>query len=291
MKRKILILLGCMLLSFLVGCATKEKQSDEMYVYYLNADGNALLQASYPMMDVEGVLDKMKIHALLPKGVEINKYKVDRLQIQLYFNEAYSEMNKSTEVLVRAAIVQTMTQLPDVEFVSFYIGNEALRDNDGSVVGLMTAQDFVQNTGSSIDSYQTTDLRLYFADKEGKQLKETKKSNIRYNANTAIERLVVEQLMKGTSSAGSQSVIPKTTKLLGVSVKDGVCYVNFDSKFVTDSYDLNPEVTIYAVVNSIIANANVTRVQILIDGANDAMYKNIVDLSKPLEWNVEIVKE
>lgn len=291
MKRKLLILLGCMLCSLLIGCGEKERQGDEMYVYYLNADGNALLQTSYPMMDAEGVLDKMKTHALLPKGVEIQKYKVDRLQLQLYFNEAYSEMNKSTEVLVRAAIVQTMTQLPDVEFVSFYIGNEALRDNDGSVVGLMTAQDFVQNTGSSIDSYQTTDLRLYFADKEGKQLKETKKSNIRYNANTAIERLVVEQLMKGTSSAGSQSVIPKTTKLLGVSVKDGVCYVNFDSKFVTDSYDLNPEVTIYAVVNSIIANANVTRVQILIDGANDAMYKNIVDLSKPLEWNVEIVKE
>jgi germination protein M len=262
-----------------------------MYVYYLNADGNALIQAVYPMMDVDGVLDKMKTHALLPKGVEIQNYKLDRLQLQLHFNEAYSEMNKSTEVLVRAAIVQTMMQLEEVEFVSFYIGKEPLRDNDGSVVGLMTAQDFVQNTGSSIDSYQTTDLRLYFADKEGKQLKETLKSNIRYNANTAIERLVVEQLMKGTSVTGSQSVIPKTTKLLGVSVKDGVCYVNFDSKFVTDSYDLNPEVTIYAVVNSIITNANVTKVQILIDGANDAMYKNIVDLSKPLEWNVNLVKE
>ena len=192
---------------------------------------------------------------------------------------------------MRAALVQTMTQLSNVEFVSFYVAGEPLRDNDGNLVGLMSAQDFVQNTGSSIDSYQTTELKLYFADKDGKQLKETTKSNIRYNANTAIERLVVEQLMKGTSSSGTQSVIPKTTKLLGVSVKDGVCYVNFDAKFATDSYDLNPEVTIYAVVNSIIANANVTRVQILIDGANDAMYKNIVDLSKPLEWNVEIVKE
>ena len=76
-----------------------------------------------------------------------------------------------------------------------------------------------------------------------------------------------------------------------MSVKDGVCYVNFDSKFSTDSYDLNPEVTIYAIVNSVIANANVTKVQILIDGASDVMYKNIVDLSKPLEWRVDLVKE
>lgn len=291
MKKKILLLLGSMFCIIFVGCGVKEKQSNEMYIYYLNADGNALVQEVYPLMDVDGILDKMKMHTLLPHGVEIEKYKLDRLQLMLYFNEAYLDMNKSTEVLVRAAIVQTMTQLSNVEFVSFYIGNDMLRDNEGNAYGLMTAQDFVQNTGSSIDSYQTTDLRLYFADKEGKQLKETKKSNIRYNANTAIERLVVEQLMKGTSSTSNQSVIPKTTKLLGVSVKDGVCYVNFDSKFVTDSYDLNPEVTIYAIVNSIIANANVTKVQILIEGANDVMYKNIVDLSKPLEWNVEIVKE
>ena len=291
MMKKILLLLGSMFCIIFVGCGVKEKQSNEMYIYYLNADGNALVQEVYPLMDVDGILDKMKMHTLLPHGVEIEKYKLDRLQLMLYFNEAYLDMNKSTEVLIRAAIVQTMTQLSNVEFVSFYIGNDMLRDNEGNAYGLMTAQDFVQNTGSSIDSYQTTDLRLYFADKEGKQLKETKKSNIRYNANTAIERLVVEQLMKGTSSTSNQSVIPKTTKLLGVSVKDGVCYVNFDSKFVTDSYDLNPEVTIYAIVNSIIANANVTKVQILIEGANDVMYKNIVDLSKPLEWNVEIVKE
>lgn len=291
MKRKILLLLGLVLCMLCVGCGVNEKQNNEMYIYCLNADGNALVQETYPMMDVDGILEKIKTHTVLPKGVEVEKYKLERLQLILYFNEAYLEMNKSREVLVRAAIVQTMSQLPNVEFVSFYVGNEPLKDHDGNVIGLMSTQDFVQNTGSSIGSYQTTDLKLYFADKDGKQLKETRKTNIRYNANTAIEKLVVEQLMKGTSASGSQSVIPKATKLLGVSVKDGVCYVNFDSKFDTDSYDLNPEVTIYAIVNSVIANANVTKVQILIDGANDVMYKNIVDLSKPLEWRVDLVKE
>jgi len=291
MKRKMLLLLGLVLCILCVGCGVKEKQSNEMYIYYLNADGNALVQETYPQMNVEDVLEKMQVHMVLPKGVEIEKYKVERLQLYLYFNGAYMEMDKSMEVLVRAAIVQTMSQLPDIEFVSFYVESEPLRDNDGNVIGLMSAQDFVQNTGSSIDSYQTTDLKLYFADKDGKQLKETKKTNIRYNANTSIERLVVEQLMKGTSASGSQSVIPKTTKLLGVSVKDGVCYVNFDSKFASDSYDLNPEVAVYAIVNSVIGNANVTKVQILIDGANDVTYKNVVDLSKPLEWREDLMKE
>lgn len=284
MKKKWLLLLILTLLFLSVGCESKKTQDDEMYLYYLNADGNGLLQDAYPAMGIDGMLEKVSTHNVLPKGVKIQEYKLERLQLMLYFNAAYLEMDKSTEVLARAAIVQSMCQIPDVQFVSFYVEDEPLRDNDGNVVGLMNAQDFVQNTGSSIDSYQTTDLKLYFADKEGKQLKETKKTNIRYNANTSIERLVLEQLMKGTSVSGSQSVIPKSTKLLGVSVKDGVCYVNFDSKFSTDSYDLDPEVAIYAIVNSVIANANVNRVQILIDGASDVMYKNKVDLSKPLEW-------
>ena len=288
MKKMILILLGVLLCILCVGC---EEEMDGMYVYYLNADGNGLSQQMYPPMEAGVMLEKLAAHGVFPKGVEVEKYKAERLQLMLYFNEAYMDMSKSTEVLMRAAVVQTMTQLPEVEFVSFYIGEEPLRDNDGNVVGLMSSQDFVQNTGSSIDSYQTTDLKLYFADKEGKHLKETRKTNIRYNANTAIEKLVIEQLMKGTSAAGSQSVIPKNTKLLGVSVKDGVCYVNFDSKFATESYDLNPEVAIYAIVNSVIANSNVTKVQILIEGANDSMYKNMVDLSKPLESKKDLTKE
>ena len=291
MKIKIAVLFSLFLMLVTVGCGANEKQENGMYVYYLNADGNGLLQREYPQMDLEEVLDKLKTQQVLPKEVTIDSYKLERFQLMLYFNEAYLKMSKSTEVLVRAAIVQTMTQVNNVDFVSFYVDNEPLRDNDGNLVGLMSAQDFVQNTGSSIGSYQTTDLKLYFADKEGKKLKETRKTNIRFNANTSIERLVVEQLMKGTNATGSQSIIPKTTKLLGVSVKDGICYVNFDSKFSTDSYDLDPEITIYAIVNSIIANANVIKVQILIDGSSDVVYKNIVDLSKPLEGRNDLTKE
>ena len=200
-------------------------------------------------------------------------------------------MEKSKEVLVRASFVQTLTQVEGVEFVAFYIGKEPLKNEDGYSVGLMCAEDFVQTTGSSINSYQTTDLTLYFADKDGKGLKEVQRSNVRYNANTLNEKLVVERLMKGTSASGSQPTIPKTAKLLGVSVKEGICYVNFDSKFVTDSYDLDPQVTVFSVVNSVIANSNVSKVQILIDGANDVLYKNSVDLSRPLEWNAELIKE
>lgn len=291
MKKRILLFLTLFLCVLSFGCATEEKKENEIYIYYLNADGNGLIQDIYPKLDVQGMLDKMKNHNVLPKGVKVENYEVKNDTLSLYFNDEYYDMKKSKEVLVRAAIVQTMTQLDDIEFVMFYVENDGLRDNEGNLVGMMSPQDFVQNTGSSIETYQTIDLKLYFSDKDGTKIKEISKSNIRYNVNTAIEKLVIEQLMKGTSATGVQPVIPTTTKLLGVSVKDGVCYVNFDSKFVTDSYNLNPEVAIYSIVNSVIANGNVTKVQILVDGANDVVYKNKVDLSRPLEWKLDIVKE
>lgn len=289
MKKKVSVL--CLLLCLFLSACTDKKTTPEIHVYYLNADGNALLQETYPLTTVEGALEKLKSHSVLPKGVELERWENQRGYLELYFNDAYAKVSKTTEVLIRAAYVQTLTQVDSVNFVSFYVDGEALTDSSGNVIGMMRAEDFVQSTGSSMDSYQTTDLTLYFAEKDGKTLSRSKKSDVRYNVNTAIERLVVEQLLKGTTSSDMQATVPKTTTILGVSVKEGICYVNLDSKFVSDSYDLNPEVVIYSIVNSIIANGNVTKVQILVDGASDVVYKNKLDLSKPLEWNANLLEE
>lgn len=289
MKKKIGVLLAVLFGVLQCACGAQDN-TENMYVYYLNADGNALIQETFPKTNVQGALDKLNSYSVLPKEVEVEEVKFSNGYLDLYFNSAYAKMSKSMEVLVRAAIVQTLVQVENVNFVSFYVDGQALIDNDGDVIGMMRAEDFVQSTGSSIDSYQTTDLTLYFANKDGKALNTSKKTEVRYNVNTSIERLVVEQLIKGTSATGLQSTMPKTTKILGVSVKEEICYVNLDSKFVTDSYDINPEVAIYSIVNSIIENGSVTKVQILIDGASDVVYKNTIDLSRPLEWNVGLLE-
>lgn len=291
MKKKIGILIFLAVALLMVGCASKEKTENEMYIYYLNADGNTLIQEIYPKKTIENAIQKLNEHSVVSKQVKIQNYVLKNGCLELYFGGEYYELDKGKEVLLRAAIVQTMVQFEDVNFVTFFVDEHPMVDGEGTIVGMMRAEDFVQNTGLSIDSYQTTDLTLYFSNKDGTKLKEQAKSNVRYNANTSIERLVVEQIMKGTSASGSQSTIPKTTMLLGVSVKDEICYVNFDSKLSTDSYDLDPEVTIYSIVNSVIANSTVTKVQILIDGASDVVYKSKVDLSRPLERNLDLIKE
>ena len=155
----------------------------------------------------------------------------------------------------------------------------------------MGAEDFVQNTGSSLKSYQETNLQLYFSNKEGTKLVKEKREDVHYNINTSVEKLVVEQLMKGANSDKRSATIPNTVKLLGVSVREGICYVNFNAAFLNDGYNQKPEVAIYSIVNSIIENGNVTKVQILIDGSNKETYKGAIDLSEPLEWKPNLIEE
>lgn len=274
-----------------------------MNIYYVNVDENALVQEKYLRVETESTeivqevlealrkpVDTKKCQSVIPASVKVKGFRINGRQLELEFNDEYLKMNKSTEVLLRAAVVQTMVQIPEIRFVSFYVGEDALKDSSGKAIGMMCAEDFVQNTGSSLRSYQSTDLKLYFANKDGTELSVEKRSNVHYNINTSIEKLVVEQLMKGTTSDKRSSTIPSSVKLLGVSVKEGICYVNFDSSFLSSEFNQKPDVAIYSIVNSIIANGNATRVQILVDGSSGILFMGSVDLSEPLEWKANLIE-
>lgn len=287
----------------MIGCSNN-KEGTAMNIYYLDPEGYSLVQAEYfriaddPEKAVDEILYALQNHVdikeyqtTIPTTVEILEIGLKENILELTFDESYLELPKSIDVLLRASVVQTMVQLQEIDYVSFYVGEEPLKDSSGKAIGMMCAEDFAQNTGSSLKSYQETDLDLYFANKDGTKLVLKKKTNIHYNINTSIEKLVVEQLREGTNTNEKSVSIPSTVKILGVSVKDGICYVNFDSTFLTDGYNQKPEVTIYSIVNSIIKNGNVTKVQILVDGSSDVKYKGAVDLSEPLEWREDLLEE
>ena len=296
------VLLG--LFTMLLAACSSEREGKEITIYYINSDENALVQEEYTLlaetkedqiMEVMSVLmdadHNVNYHSAIPEGVVAEQFRVKERQVDLIFSEQYLDIPKSREVLLRAAVVQTLVQLPDISYVSFYVGENPLTSISGKVIGLMSSEDFVQNTGSSLKNYQMTDLKLYFSNIGGTGLDLEKRTDVHYGSNTSIEKLVVEQLMKGTSSDKRTSTIPSATKLLGVTVKEGICYVNFDSSFMGEGYNQIPEVTIYSIVNSIIANGNATKVQILVEGSSDVKLMGTFDLNRVFEWNANIIGE
>lgn len=298
MRYKINVFVCIILGLSLLGCGKGDDSAKaDIPIYYVSTAGNGLETVGYDLQaqDVDGQIEELfrelkksqesqGITSSVPSTIELEKYELHDGQLDLYFGKNYHEMKKGTEILMRAAVVQTMVQLDEVNHISFYVGEEALKDSYGEVIGIMNAENFIQKTDSKLSSYQSTTLKLYFATADGETLEAETREEVHYNDSTSVEKLVLEQLMDGPENDSLSPTIPETVKLLGVSVKDGVCYVNLSSSFLTNIYNQKPEVTIYSIVNSLIANAKVLKVQILIEGSSDVVFLNTVDLSKPLEW-------
>ena len=218
--------------------------------------------------------DEVKAQAALPKKVKLERYTLEDEKLILYYNAAYGKMDTVREVLCRAALVRSLTQIDGVDLVMICVDGTPLTDKKGNTYGYQQAEDFVQNTGSSI----------------GEKLQK-EEDTVRYNSNESKERVVVEQLMRGPSNNRLLATIPKGTKLLGVSIKDHICYLNFDEGLRNIAPGVSPETVIYSIVNSVIDGGNVSEVQISINGDSSIVYQESIKLDEPLSRIQEMIKE
>lgn len=298
-----MLLAGCLCLSVMLASCGKRTDvgKEDPFIYCLNEDRTGLTKISYDFPEgnaeetARAVLEELKepaeeieYTAPIPKEVKVQGCRIRGSILDVDFNSAYLEMGALEEKLVRAAVVQSLVLIDGINAVSFTVDGEMLKDSTGFPVGLMNEDDFVENTGSSPTAYQTDTLTLYFADKEGDSLV-PREVDVRYSSNVSREKLIVEKLMQGPSGSGAYPTINPDANLLSVTIKDGICYVNFDSMFLTGAYDVLPEVTVYSIVNSLVEGTEAQQVQITINGETDAKYMETVDLSQPLEAKEELV--
>ena len=311
MKRKTKIAIGLLVLMFVIslaGCKKNEQAAEgekEYQIYYLNKNETKMTSVSYfsKEEDYQALVDELfhqlektpddpELRTTILDFMELGTYELAEGRLNVDFGQGYMDQKATTEVLVRAAIVRTLCQVDEIDCVTFTINQDALLNQSGSPVGVMSDELFVENTGNEINAYEKVLLTLYFADASGKSLKKIQREEV-YNSNISVEKLVVDKIINGPLSDenGAYPTLSPETKVLSVSVKDGVCYVNFDSAFLTRDNGVNAEVTIYSLVNSLIELNNVNKVQISIDGDTDVTYKESVSLKKPLERKFELVEE
>lgn len=302
-KKRTVALLFLVLIAALCGCSgTEEKEEGTAYqIYTVNKEETKVESYEYRTQEkcsVEELLEKLRQapestgeKAALTEGIDILDYKLHDKRLDINFSAEYGKLSKTGEVLTRAAIVRTLCQLEDVDYVSFLVEGKELTNASGASVGIMNAEQFVENNGSEINAYERTVLKLYFADEDGEMLKPFERE-VLYNSNISMEKLVVEQMVEGpgSKSEGYLATINPDTKVLSVTVKDNTCYVNLDSTFLTPVEHVSPEVTIYSIVNALTELTNVNRVQISIDGKTDVSYLETISLSGSFEKNYELVE-
>ncbi len=281
----------------------REAQDGASYkIYYVNNEETKIVEREYVSGTTDSELlfaefleqlahisEKMEYETLLDKEISVVGHTLDSGLLTLDFDGSYHNLRGTREILVRASIVRTMTQLPGVERIAFTVMGEQLMDASGAAVGVMAADTFIENAGNEINAYEKVDLKLYFANETGDSLVEENRRNVVYNSNISLEKLVVEKLVQGPMTQGAYPTINPTTKIVSVTVKDGTCYVNLSNEFLSQPYNVASDVTIYSITNSLVELSNVNRVQISVNGETNISYRENMSLNNVFERNLDIL--
>jgi len=219
----------------------------------------------------------------MPENLYVLDYELTNRVLYLYFDGNYRNMDATTEVLCRAALAKTMTQVEGVEYISIYVDNQPLMDANGTPLGYVTGNDFIENASDIEGTAQTVTLNLYFTNESGNKLVAEKREVQVTGQVAAMERMVINELLAGPKEKGNYATLPKNVKVISVQVKNGICYVNLDATFVKDALNISEHVAVYSLVNSLVELSTVNKVQIMIDGNSSITFRGSISFEKPLE--------
>ena len=305
MKRFLAFIMAFLMVG-IAGCGREIPGADgeRIELYFLSESGTKVEAHSYVLESdsmEEQVKEVVTCLSTLPEKLEyqpplalefgMNGYQIEDGCMKMDVTAKYKEMAATKEILVRAALVRSFTQINGINFLSMTVEGEPLRDNLGNLVGMMSAGQFIDNAGDAINTYEKVRLKLYFGNETGDKLIAATRT-LDYNTIIPMEKLVLEELIKGPDSAaeGVYALINPSTKILSVSVKDGICYVNLDATFTTQIYNGTAEVVLYSIVNSLTELSSVKKVQFLIDGVSEITYREKYSFTTVFERNLDLIE-
>ncbi|WP_035039057.1 GerMN domain-containing protein [Catonella morbi] len=291
------------------GCNNQVKEQiveDENYykIYYVNNLEDKLVSEDYFAKEdktdklvkeligrLTSIPDGITLKKPIPDEVKIKDIKIKDDCVTINFSETYKQITGISEILRRACVVKTLCQIDGINKVEYTIEDQPLMYSELNPVGAMSADDFIDNTGGETTYYQNVQVSLYYTDLEGKKLFQTR-HNVEFDGTISLEELVVRQLLAGPLEDDKLSpVLPAGTKINKVSLKDGICYVDFSKEFLEGRDGVSDDVIVYSVVNSLSDIGNVSKVQFWIDGKPVSSYRETVQIDLPIERKFDIIAE
>ena len=291
------------------GCTSSDNVEQQTYgsegyceIYYVD-NITQMLKAENVIIDSEkkneqvlslfkklsGIAKTEERSGVVPRGLEINSISIDNGTLTIDFNAVYNSMTAGEELAFRAAAVYTFTSLDFVDYLLITVDGNELKTANGMPMGKLGREDVIMNGDISAEPTNYEILTLYFENSEGSALS-TEIREVQVNPNLPVERYIVEQVIAGPEDESLRSTVPYDTKIRDISTADGVCYVDLSVEFVNKQLGLEKDAlaAVYSIVNSLCEIEDVTKVQFLIEGEKLDSYRNVIDLSKPVEPNYDI---
>ncbi|WP_313133090.1 GerMN domain-containing protein [Anaerocolumna sp.] len=309
---KTLCILMVLVVPFIVaGCGNKNSKKNSNVpkenikkIYYIDTNETKIVCQEYTTVSTtkeDLVKEYLEAISQEPKDITMKKALPENVHVEeisfnedgrltLNFNSDYKNLTGISEVLCRATIVKTLSQIEEVEYIEFNVNGQPLMGPNEKPIGFMESSDFIDNTRA-----ENVFVTMYYANATGKALVSSN-LKISYDGNRSIEQLIIQQLISGPEviegplEKEMKKSIPDGTELLKVTTKDGICYVDFNDKFMSKISGVNDEVIIYSVVNSLVELSGINKVKFTINGEVKKNYGDGIPFEGLFERNLEIVE-
>ncbi|TYO95394.1 GerMN domain-containing protein [Desulfallas thermosapovorans] len=133
-------------------------------------------------------------------------------------------------------------------------------------------------------------VTLYFSDDQAMYLVPEERTVTK--GDELLEAVIIRELISGPQKDNLERTIPEGTKLLSVSVVNGVAYVNFSKEFQTKHWggSAGEIMTLYSVVNSLARLPGIEKVQFLLESdKKESILNGNMDTTVPLEPDYSLV--
>lgn len=156
----ILFVLACVLF-LCAGCSKEEDESTKTKggtgIYYtnksytklikkdkkINVDMNSQLGAEELLDQMEKVEKSSKYKTAIPDNIVISNVTVSNNIAYVDFSVGYKKIEPNEDVICKAAIVYTLTQLKGVGYVEFTVSGRPIIDTDGKLIGALNRDSFL----------------------------------------------------------------------------------------------------------------------------------------------------
>lgn len=219
-----------------------------------------------------------------PRAVNVESVSLNGACATVVLSAEYGALVGIERTLANACLTRTLTQLDGVESVRIEVVDDAVGAPE---VTAYTASDFAEFDYAS--NAEEVTLRLYYSDRAHRYLLSTT-AQVAAGFGDHLPDYIVSRLIAGPSDDAMRSVMPEGTQLLGCTIADGVCTLDFNQAF----YDNRPtaesveRVLIYSIVNSVTGLSGIHTVRFEIEGEPAGMYRYL-DLSLAYTFNENAV--
>ena len=300
MKRIIALILSVSLLLTLSGCGNTAHQMPVNFYYqtidpvYNSPDGIIAPEArdfyhlrndmdAFLEVYLAGPLTK-ELQSPFPRDTHVLNWEQQDGILKLNMSESFAALSGVELTVACGCIVRTMCENLPIESVEISVEGATLNGKDSIVL----SADSLTLFDDSLDRMKTT-LNVYYSDSDRRYLISQSVSLNAVDESEIIHQLI-EKLKTPPANSGLLSPLPRGTRLLDVSIDDGLCILDLSAEFETDGWSQTEaqRLTLLSLVNTLTQIEGINSVEFWVEGHLLVQYRSLT-INGPMVWDDSVI--